>query len=605
MITKMRKLTFLVYHKEYDAFLKDIRNLGVVHVAEKQRGVSGDEGLQENLNLSKQLAATLSQFNTLNAANKYIVNETGGSPERGFQVLKEVEKLQHEKIKLEQQLQGYLKDEATLKPWGDFDPEGIRKLHDEGLNVGFYIASEHKYKEEWESLYNAVVVSRMASKVYFVTITNIGEKLDLDVEHIKAPTRSLSKVMEQIESTKQALENNAEALSNLAAKDVASLKAAIKELHSRIEFSKVKLNTEHTAGEKLMFLQGWIPEAEEAAVVIYLNRQHAYYEINDPDVEDDVPVQLNNHGLFAWFEPICKLYMLPKYREMDMTPFFAPFFMVFFGLCLGDIGYGLFLLLAVTAYRVFARNVGPAMKPVLSLLQVLAFSTMICGLLTGGFFGFQLYDLDWAISEKLRNMVSLDNNQMFELSLVLGLVQILFGMVLKIVNRIIQFGFRYAIETLGWVILLVSFVFATIFPEILPMTGNVHLIVLGVAAVMIFCYNSPGKNIFVNLGLGLWNTYNMITGLLGDVLSYIRLFALGLSGGILASVFNSLAAGLAPDHIIAGPVVMVIIFVIGHGINIFMNVLGAIVHPMRLTFVEFFKNAGYTGGGKEYNPFSK
>ncbi len=93
------------------------------------------------------------------------------------------------------------------------------------------------------------------------------------------------------------------------------------------------------------------------------------------------------------------------------------------------------------------------------------------------------------------------------------------------------------------------------------------------------------------------------TGLLGDILSYVRLFALGLSGGILASVFNSLAAGMSPDNAIAGPIVMVLIFLIGHSINMFMNILGAMVHPMRLTFVEFFKNSGYEGGGQGVQAF--
>lgn len=95
----------------------------------------------------------------------------------------------------------------------------------------------------------------------------------------------------------------------------------------------------------------------------------------------------------------------------------------------------------------------------------------------------------------------------------------------------------------------------------------------------------------------------MATGLLGDILSYVRLFALGLSGGILAMVFNSLAVGLSPDVPVLGAVVTVIIFIIGHFINMFMNVLGAMVHPMRLTFVEFFKNAGFEGGGTAYKPF--
>ena len=198
----------------------------------------------------------------------------------------------------------------------------------------------------------------------------------------------------------------------------------------------------------------------------------------------------------------------------------------------------------------------------------------------------------------------MDNNDMFQLSLILGVVQILFGMVLKAVNQGIQFGFKYAVATIGWIILLVSC-------GVGSLAAGSHAIGRYGASVHPRCggsYDIPlqqsGKEHIPSIsGSGLWDSYNMATGLLGDVLSYVRLFALGLSGGILAGVFNSLAVGMSPDNVIAGPIVMVLIFVIGHAINIFMNVLGAMVHPMRLTFVEFFKNSGYEGGGKEYKPF--
>ena len=243
------------------------------------------------------------------------------------------------------------------------------------------------------------------------------------------------------------------------------------------------------------------------------------------------------------------------------------------------------------------------MKPVLTLVQILGVSTFFCGLLTGTFFGFNIYGNDIPFFNNMRDLLYLDNQWMFNLSLILGAVQIVLGMILKVANQTIQFGFKYAIATVGWIVLLVSMALAYMLPSVMPMGGTVHLIVMAVAAVMIFLFNSPGKNIFVNIGLGLWDSYNMATGLLGDILSYVRLFALGLSGGILASVFNSLAVGMSPDHAIFGPIVMVLIFLIGHSINMFMNVLGAMVHPMRLTFVEFFKNSGYEGGGKEYKPF--
>lgn len=243
------------------------------------------------------------------------------------------------------------------------------------------------------------------------------------------------------------------------------------------------------------------------------------------------------------------------------------------------------------------------MKPILTLVQILGTSTFFCGLLTGTFFGFDIYGNDIPFFNKMRDLLYLDNQWMFNLSLILGAIQIIFGMVLKVANQIIQLGFKYAVATIGWIILLVSTALAYMLPSVMPMGGTAHLVVLAVAGVMIFLFNSPGKNVFVNIGLGLWDSYNMVTGLLGDILSYVRLFALGLSGGILASVFNSLAVGMSPDNAILGPIFMVLIFLIGHSINMFMNVLGAMVHPMRLTFVEFFKNSGYEGGGKEYKPF--
>lgn len=606
MITKMKKLTFLVYHKEYEDFLNEIRELGVVHVTEKQQGTAESPELQENIRLSARLSAVQNQFQAINDdAKRKIDNNLPGDAAYGLKVLSEVDELQSEKNKLTQQLQIYSKDESSLQPWGDFKPESIRQLHDAGMDIRFYISPEANYKTEWEELYNAVVINRIQSKVYFVTITKRGETVDMDVEHVKLPRHSLAEMTKLIQDTETALAQNEEKLSSLAENAVPSVKAAINKLHHEIEFSKVLLSTEHTAGEKLMLLEGWIPEPQEAEVEKYLEEQNVYFEIADPVPGEDVPIKFKNKGFFSWFEPITKLYMLPKYNEIDLTPFFAPFYMMFFGLCLGDIGYGLFIFLLATLYRMFAKNLKPSVKSIISLVQVLGASTMVFGLLSGGFFGYSLYDLNWPFVKKIQEAVALDNNQMFQLSIILGVIQIMFGMIIKIVNQTIQFGFKYAVESLGWVMLFLSTIIAFIAPSVLPMGGTVHLIIIGISVAMIYLYNSPGKNIFLNMGLGLWNTYNMATGLLGDVLSYIRLFALGLSGGILASVFNSLAAGLMPDNAIAGPIVFILIFLIGHAINMFMNVLGAVVHPMRLTFVEFFKNAGYEGGGTEYKPFSK
>ena len=605
MITKMKKLTFLVYHKEYEEFLNSLRELGVVHIVEKQQGAADNTELQDNIRLSNRLAATLKLLQNQKHEKNAVIATEGGTAARGMQVLDEVDALQTEHGKLSQQLQSYAKEKEVLEVWGNFEPTGIQKLKDAGYIIGFYSCSEGNYKEEWETEYNAMIVNRISSKVFFVTVTKAGQEVDLDVEQAKLPAYSLSRLEALYDTTEQAIEGNEKKLVALSETDIPSLKAALKELQSQIEFSKVVLSSEQTAGDKLMLIEGWAPAYSKVEIEAYLNDAHVYYEITDPMPGDNVPIRLNNKGFFAWFEPICKLYMLPKYNELDLTPFFAPFFMVFFGLCLGDSGYGLFLFLGATAYRLLAKKVTPSMKSIISLIQVLSASTFFCGLLTGTFFGANIYDLDWPIVQRLKHAVLMDNNDMFRLSLILGVIQILFGMVLKAVNQTIQFGFKYAIATIGWIILLVSTAVSALFSssELLSMGGTAYKVVLCISGAMIFLFNTPGKNIFMNIGLGLWDSYNMVTGLLGDVLSYVRLFALGLSGGILAGVFNSLAVGMSPDNVIAGPIVMVLIFVIGHAINMFMNVLGAMVHPMRLTFVEFFKNSGYEGGGKEYKPF--
>lgn len=556
MIAKMKKLTFLVYHKEYDAFLKSIRDLGVVHVATKAQGSAENAALQESIRLSARYTAAIKMLQGLNV--QPAAAHTGDAS-KGTEALAEIEDVQQQIQQVAHKLQAVEKELVQLEPWGDFDPKSVARLRDAGYQIDFYICSDKQFKEEWVDLYNATEINHVGSKLYFVTVMPKGENIDLEVETAKLPDCSLSDLHVRKENLAKQSEALQARLKDLAASVVPDLQAAQAQVHSQIEFSKVVLNTDSLADNKLMLLQGWAPADCVSKIKDFLEGKEVYYEVVDPTPEDDVPILLDNKGFFRLFEPIMRLYMLPKYNELDLTPFFAPFFMLFFGLCLGDSGYGLFMLLAVTVYRLVAKNISASMKPILTLVQLLGASTMVCGLLTGTCFGFNLYDIQLPLFQSLKEAISLDNQQMFNLSLILGGVQIIFGMILKAVNQTIQFGFKYAVATIGWLFILVSTAIAFAAPGFMPMGGTVHMVFLAIGVLMAYLYNSPGKNVFVNIGLGLWDSYNMATGLLGDVLSYVRLFALGLSGGILASVFNSLAVGMSPDNVIAGPIVMVLI----------------------------------------------
>lgn len=605
MVAKMKKFTFLAFYRDYDAFLHDLRDLGLIHVAASDRPVEDNEQLDEFLVRLKQLREAQKILNRqIDKKSAAPLNEP--DIERGKTIPREIELIQNATASLNQQLQVSIKERELLRPWGNFDPENIERLRKAGYLLDFFIVPDNQYNPEWETTYDAVVVKRETSRTYFVTLTQ-NEKVadELNLESVKIPGISLTQLDGLIASLREKIQVQDQKLKALAA-ELPSLKAAIGDIEQRMNYTRVHQSGTSLADDKLMLLQGWAPADNQREISDYLELKAVYFDVADPTPDDEVPIKFKNNKFARLFEPIAELYMLPKYNEIDLTPYFAPFYMVFFGLSLGDVGYGLFLFTAATLAKILQKSkLSTSMKAILSLVQVLGASTMVTGLLTGGFFGFALYDLDWPIVQALKEKAFFDNNRMFMLSLVLGVVQVLFGMCMKVFNRIKQQGFKYSLSTVGWIVLLVSFIVAALLPNALPMFGTVHLIVLIPAALLIYFYNSPDKNPFLNLGIGLWDTYNMATGLLGDVLSYVRLFALGLSGGILASVFNSLAAGMSPDNAIAKPIVYVLIFLIGHAINIFMNTLGAIVHPVRLTFVEFYKNSEFEGGGKKYSPFRK
>ncbi len=608
MITKMNKLTLLVYHKEYVSFLQRLRQVGVMHVVEKNSGTAQDPELEKQLALAARYARAIKKFEALAKEG----HAAAGNTSEAAAILEKADTLAAEIERRKAELQVIEKDIALLEPWGEFRHSQIERLAHAGYEVRFYVTGARSYNSEWEQLYNAMVVEQVQSRVYFVTVTHSGVEPELDAEQAKLPSASLSSLIAERGQALGHITQHEQELAALAKEKLNTLRAASEELQHEIEFAKVVLDGEKVTGDKLLLLEGWVPEKSKGALADMLNEESVFYEIREPMPGDDVPVRLNNNRLFRLFEPICELYMLPKYNELDLTPFFAPFYMIFFGLCLGDMGYGLFITLVSAVLLAVMRKNGGSFLGYLRLALTLGISTILCGSLTGTFFGFNIYSWGVPLFDWWRDNVSFSamnpetgkmndpNDSLFTLSLILGGIQICYAMVIKIVNTTIQLGFKYAVATLGWLLVIIGAVLAMFVPS-MPMP--VVYAICGVGAAGALLYNSPGKNVFLNIGLGLWDAYNMATGLLGDMLSYIRLFALGLSGGVLAMVFNNIAVQMSPDVPVLGPIVMVIIFLFGHALNLFMNALGAFVHPLRLTFVEFFKNAGYEGGGTAYKPF--
>lgn len=595
----------LVYHKEYNMFLEKLRSAGVVHIKQRNADVSEFPEIQKLQAEYSSYMRLVASFEKLAPENKEVASSCEDAPG----VVARAEELSATLENLKQALQAVEKDAALMNIWGDFDTSLLQKLSAEGYVLSFFQTSVKSFDAEWGEKYNAVVIKQQGSRIYFVTVTD-GSVPEIDAELMRLPESRLSELLAEAERLQVEIKLATEQLTSLANNKLPVLRKKIEELKSSIDFSSVVYSGEKVTGDKLLLLQGWVPEEDADALVKVLDAEPVFYELSRPTPDDDVPIRFKNNAFFRLFEPICELYMLPKYNEIDLTPFFAPFYMLFFGLCLGDMGYGLVMSVAMIAVLLSGKF--KSMRGYFNLVLTLGVSTMLCGSLTGTFFGFNIYEWNIPLLEWWRDNISLayinpetgqmndPNPSLFNLSLILGGVQILFGMIIKAANQTIQLGFKYALSTIGWLVILLTLVAMFLLPG---MNTTVAYVLIGIGAVGVFLFNSPGKNPLLNIGLGLWDSYNMATGLLGDILSYVRLFALGLSGGILAMVFNSLAMGLSPDVPVLGTVVTVLIFVIGHFINMFMNVLGAMVHPMRLTFVEFFKNSGYEGGGAAYKPF--
>ncbi|MGE0088989.1 MAG: V-type ATP synthase subunit I [Bacteroidales bacterium] len=590
----MIKYSFLIYHKEYLQFLEELQNLGMLHIIQKTKEVN--EQIKQSLNEIRELNKTIKFLEKRNVTENpvdYTVD--------GYAILEKIKRHIEEITLIELEQEELKKDIKKTTPFGDFSNETKEKFEKVNIQFKFYSCNEKKFKEEWKNNYFLEIINQVKGSLYFVVLQKDNEQIEIDAEEIKLPKETLTVLKDKYTANNQRVEELNKALDEISINYKQVLLKTKKEIQVKTDYNLAINQTEKQAEEKVLLIEGWIPEEKKEELELFLQNQTVVYVSAKPTSDDKVPILLKNGKFAKLFEPIGKLFALPNYVELDLTVFFAPFFMLFFGLCVGDSGYGLVLLVGTLLYR---RNAKPDLKPILTLAAWLGGATVILGMLTGTVFGFSLGELALFSSYK---KYFLQPIVMFYLAIAIGLVQILFGMGLKAANQIKQRGFKYGLSTIGWIILILTLaLFVGGEKAGLNLTGLsiVKIILYVLSFGLIFLFNNPDKNIFANLGLGIYESYNMVTGIFGDMLSYIRLFALGISSSILGLVFNQISIPFLSIKY-WGWIPFILLLLIGHGLNIFLSCLSGIVHPMRLTFVEFYKNAGFNGGGKEYKPFSK
>ena len=588
MITQMKKYTFLVFHRDYEPFLTQLRDLGVVHITQKAAGlIEDDEHLQAALQHEDELRRLLKQ----------------GAPDQ----------LIAERNEMNERIVAAQEAAKQAAVWGEFDAKRIESLKEAGYTLHFYECSSKAFQEEW-----GIKVNEAGGKTYFVGINSEYSDYS-DYSELPLPQKSEAAWLQEVEHLKGLLVASNARIEAWQMANKERLENELVEARQQIDWQRVTLSTDKVAEGALCLFEGFCPIDKEAELNAMLAEAQVYYEETDPEKEDATPIKLRNNRFTKLFEPLTGMYGWPNYNEFDPTPILAPFYLLFFSLCVGDAGYGLALILVgwLIAKEKLRIEMFEGLGPIIAVLGV---GTTIVGYLGGTFFGIDIYQAAWLpecakapmfkawLGDGTGNWMGYDI--MMVLALIIGVFHICLAMTVKAICYTKQNGFHATASTWGWLLLIVGGIATAILAStsvLGPQTTQVILIVIAaISALGIFIFNTPGRNPLINVGAGLWDTYQMATGTLGDVLSYLRLYALGMAGAMLGAAFNELGMTVLGENPNVGTAIgFALIVAFGHVLNLLMACLGAFVHPLRLTFVEYFKNVGYEGSGKKYNPFKK
>ena len=453
-----------------------------------------------------------------------------------------------------------------------------------------------KLSEDREQQYLEVLVHKDQEQSALEALRSCGFTFSQLKELTGTASENIKRLDEEIRQTQRQMDQELEGVKSLA--------SARKELEVCIDRVEQDLSTEGVKERLLtdgsiLYLDGWLPAEDAGKLEKALKGFDCAWELTEPDPEDypNVPIKLKNNKLTRCMNTVTEMYSLPAYDGVDPNPLMAPFFIVFFGVMLADMGYGLLMMLGT---QFMLRKTKPKNPNFMELFFWCGVSTFIVGALTGGFFGdfipqllkiinpastFEMPALFTPLNDTMPIMIG---------SLVMGVIQIFTGMTVSVVKKCQEGQFVDALfsEITWWIIL--AGVALAIF-GIGTVAGVPVVLVIGIL-MLVFGGTRNAKGFGkVTCLVGL--VYNGVTGYFSDTLSYIRIMALMLSGSVIASVFNTLGATFG------NVILFVIISMVGNALNLALNLLGCYVHDLRLQCLEFFGRF-YKEGGKPYQPLA-
>ena len=586
----MTKYDFILMSGDADAFLEKLQSVGVVDITRSMKPVD-----EKSEKLSVRAEVYRMALSALKAVEK--ADDPGQKP-TDFAV--EVMETVREKEAIEAQLPQLRKEADELVPWGQFDAESFDRLKETGLKLHFYKAKV--IDPAWKEQYALSEISNIGGYSYFVVVSD-SDDYDFPLKELPAPDRDCAAIEQQIADLEAQVKEKEHRLAQLKGHEPV-IQAELDKTLSKLDLHLANVAGEKAAEDYITVFEGFAPVENEPALHDMLEKENILYLVDKAKVDDNPPIKLKNNKFVSRFELLTDMYGRPKYDEFDPTIFISIFFMLFFAFCMGDAGYGLILIFAGFMLKDKLPNIAP-------LGTILGIATVVVGLFFHTFFSMDMLQWSWipdAVKKCMLPSTIAGYDGTMVLALLVGIVHICLALIMKTYQSTKVNGFANSLGTWGWTLLIVGGVIvgglALMGVIDKAVTKWVIIVLGGISAWGIFFFNDLNRNPLLNVGTGLWNTYNTVTGLLGDVLSYLRLYALGLAGAKLGEAFNTIAVQALGDGG-ANWIFFVLIVLVGHTLNVAMCVLGAFVHPLRLNFLEFFKNSGYEGSGRSYHPLGR
>lgn len=578
MIEKMNKYSFILLKDDTQSFLEKLQGIGLMDIKRSSKAV--DEKSSEMIREAEELRTYIGwlksgDFTKDPAYADILARHAAKSAEI-----------------------------AAREPWGEFDRTVIDRLEAAGYKTRFYCVPAKKFEEGWSSICPLQVVRNDGRNVWFVTVTGEGDAA-VPAAECDAPSGSAEQSRKELAEIQMELDARESELKEIQ-KSVPELEREYGQKLSLAELYLAGTTRESAAADTIDVMTGFAPVENEAEIDRELDAMGTFYLKEAARTTDKPPIKLRNNSFVKMFELFTDMYGRPEYDGFDPTPYISIFFLLFFAMCMGDCGYGLVLIAAG-----FLLKKVKSFADISPLLVTLGIGTTVIGFFFHTFFSVDM--TSWSIIPDgvkalmvPAKIAGYDGTMV--VAIAVGIIHLCLAMIVKTVYATRNKGILNSLSIWGWTVLIVggTVTGAVALAGVID-SGITKIIVvaLGIAsAACIFLLNDLKRNPLINIGAGLWETYNTATGLLGDVLSYLRIYALGLAGCMLGFAFNDLARMALGDGGF-GWIPFVLIVLIGHTLNLAMAALGAFVHPLRLNFLEFFKNSGYEGTGHRYNPLKK